>query len=242
MLGRDFEKQMESVIRLFLPLFVAILLGLAPHEPALAFDGHDGGFDGAWDNDHDGGEDAASHDGDEGGENSHAGHDGAEGQSHHGQNAPHHEHHPTDRDDDARHHEKGHEKGHHHGHAWPIWAPASGFGSGFGLGLGGLGLGGFGGPGFGAFGYGTPYYPSGYYDSRPAYNPLLYPPLIFQSAPPPAYIQKQNAAQPVTGAQPGYWHYCREPEGYYPQVQECPDGWEPVAPQAPEVSVPDSRK
>jgi coproporphyrinogen III oxidase-like Fe-S oxidoreductase len=57
------------------------------------------------------------------------------------------------------------------------------------------------------------------------------------------YIQKQETAgagtgAAGTGAQPGYWHYCREPEGYYPQVQECPDGWETVAPQTPD----DNRK
>jgi hypothetical protein len=25
-----------------------------------------------------------------------------------------------------------------------------------------------------------------------------------------------------------YWYYCRDPEGYYPHVAQCPRGWEPV--------------
>ena len=37
--------------------------------------------------------------------------------------------------------------------------------------------------------------------------------------PPPAY------APP-----PRYWYYCREPEGYYPNVRSCPDGWMKVVP------------
>jgi hypothetical protein len=28
-----------------------------------------------------------------------------------------------------------------------------------------------------------------------------------------------------------YWHYCRNPEGYYPYVKNCPNGWLQVAPQ-----------
>jgi hypothetical protein len=210
----------EKAKRLFLPCFAMILLGLILSEPALAFDGHDGEFDGAWDSHDDVGDD-----GDEGGEDSHGGQDGAEGQGHHERDGHHHEHRDGQTD------EWRHGKGHHHTNAWPVWGPGWGLAPAFG----GFGLGDFGGPGFGAFGYGAPYYPPRYYD----YPPMYYPPLIPQPAPPPLYIQRQNAtAQSATGAQPGYWHYCREPEGYYPQVQECPDGWEQVAPQAPD----DNRK
>ena len=28
-----------------------------------------------------------------------------------------------------------------------------------------------------------------------------------------------------------YWYYCRSPQGYYPFVGECPDGWIQVLPQ-----------
>lgn len=27
-----------------------------------------------------------------------------------------------------------------------------------------------------------------------------------------------------------YWYYCQDPEGYYPQVQSCPEGWMRVVP------------
>ena len=34
-------------------------------------------------------------------------------------------------------------------------------------------------------------------------------------------------------AQPQYWAYCQNPEGYYPYVQECLGGWVPVVPAPP---------
>jgi hypothetical protein len=36
-----------------------------------------------------------------------------------------------------------------------------------------------------------------------------------------------------TYAQPQYWAYCQNPEGYYPYVQECFGGWVPVVPAPP---------
>jgi hypothetical protein len=45
--------------------------------------------------------------------------------------------------------------------------------------------------------------------------------------------------------QTNYWYYCPDPEGYYPDVEECPDGWQRVAPnywyycQDPEGYYPD---
>jgi hypothetical protein len=30
--------------------------------------------------------------------------------------------------------------------------------------------------------------------------------------------------------QPSYWYYCQNPQGYYPQVQQCPGGWMTVIP------------
>jgi hypothetical protein len=210
----------EKAKRLFLPCFAIILLGLIISEPTLGFDGHDGGFDDTWD-----GHDDAGDDGDKGGEDSHAGHDGAEGQGHHERDGHHHTHQNIDGRTDERHHGKGH----HHTHAWPVWGPGWGFAPTFGgFGVAGFGLGGFGGPGFGAFGYGPPYYHPAFYD----YRSMYYSPVIVPSASPPVYVQRQNAVQSSTGTQSGYWHYCREREGYYPQVQECPDGWEQVAPQA----------
>lgn len=31
-------------------------------------------------------------------------------------------------------------------------------------------------------------------------------------------------------AAPGYWYYCPAYQAYYPYVQDCPGGWQPVAP------------
>jgi hypothetical protein len=30
---------------------------------------------------------------------------------------------------------------------------------------------------------------------------------------------------------PGYWYWCDFYEGYYPDVADCPTGWQPYAPQ-----------
>ena len=86
-------------------------------------------------------------------------------------------------------------------------------GLGYGLGYGGFGYGGYG------YGYG------------PSYSPMAAMP-----APPPVYIQRedmppQDDMQPPGPLPANYWYYCRAPEGYYPSVKSCPDGWEPVAPQ-----------
>ena len=89
---------------------------------------------------------------------------------------------------------------------WPYY----GFGLGYGLG----------------YGYGGywPYYGGYGYDGYGGYD---------YNRPMVVYIQREDDTQEATGAQANYWHYCRNPEGYYPDVKECPDGWIPVAPQPP---------
>ncbi len=113
----------------------------------------------------------------------------------------------------------GHHFGHHH-HGW----------GGFGLGLGlGYGLG-YGYRGFGGYGLGYPGYRFGYGGYYPPY--YAYPPVVAIPSTPPVYIEKQQSAErSATKSQSNYWHYCRNPEGYYPYVKKCPDGWLPVAPQ-----------
>jgi len=37
------------------------------------------------------------------------------------------------------------------------------------------------------------------------------------------------------------WYYCEHPQGYYPAVQQCPEGWRPVTPPPPPLSVPPPR-
>src|SRR5665811_1104167 len=44
------------------------------------------------------------------------------------------------------------------------------------------------------------------------------------------YVYLPTVPQPQTN----YWYYCQDPEGYYPDVDECPDGWQQVAPQPDE--------
>ncbi|MDP1557668.1 MAG: hypothetical protein Q8K59_12310 [Nitrosomonas sp.] len=90
-------------------------------------------------------------------------------------------------------------------------------------------------PGF----YGQGYYGGGYgyYGGFGYRDPFFYPraygyPLpIVVPVTPPVYIQ-QEQTRPVQ-PQTNYWHYCRNPEGYYPYVKQCPDGWLQVAPQPP---------
>ena len=70
------------------------------------------------------------------------------------------------------------------------------------------------------------YYPPAYY-----YGPRAYysEPLAVAPAAPAYYIQQDNAASaPPPG---GYWYYCRELQGYYPQVQQCPTPWQQVPAQ-----------
>jgi hypothetical protein len=75
---------------------------------------------------------------------------------------------------------------------------------------------GYGGYGYGGYGYGG----YGYDDS-----------------PPVVYIQREDETQGTAGEQANYWYYCRNPEGYYPYVKKCPDGWLPVAPLPPTTST-----
>jgi hypothetical protein len=106
--------------------------------------------------------------------------------------------------------------GHHHHH-----------GSGFRVGL-------VVGTGFAA----AAYYPYSYYP-RYYYPPVYtYPaPVVMVTPPaPPVYIEQQPQQQaPIAAAtQPaGYWYYCNNPQGYYPSVQNCPQGWQKVLPQPP---------
>lgn len=52
--------------------------------------------------------------------------------------------------------------------------------------------------------------------------PLFYPrPRYYYPSPPPTYIELPS--------QPS-WYFCPDANGYYPQVQECPGGWQQVLP------------
>lgn len=107
--------------------------------------------------------------------------------------------------------------GHGGGHYGGGWGHGhGGYYSGFGLGLG--------------LGYGLGYYGAPYYSPYYTYpHPHFYPPAVIAvPATPPIYIQQ---VPPVTQQYPpGYWYYCSHPEGYYPYVKECPQGWQQVEP------------
>jgi hypothetical protein len=57
------------------------------------------------------------------------------------------------------------------------------------------------------------FYPSPYF---------YYPPPVYYDPPAPVYIEQQP-----------YWYYCPEAAAYYPYVNECPGGWQPVVPSTP---------
>jgi hypothetical protein len=109
----------------------------------------------------------------------------------------------------------GHYGGHYGGYYNGGYYGHSGYYSGIGLGLG-LGY------GLGYLGQG--YYGGGYYG---------YPSTTIVTVPvtPPVYIQQ---AAPVIQQNPsGYWYYCNSPQGYYPYIQQCPNGWQQVEPTPP---------
>lgn len=88
-------------------------------------------------------------------------------------------------------------------------------------------------PGYypGPYPYSSWYYPPYYY------SPYYYPPAVVTvPAEPPVYIERGEAAEPAPQAS-AYWYYCADPQGYYPNVGQCPGGWQAVPPRMP--SAPD---
>jgi len=85
------------------------------------------------------------------------------------------------------------------------------------------------------FYFGAPLYPYGYgYGYGYPYAYPYYPPAVV-AAPvtPPTYIQQAPQAPTAQQSQTAYWHYCNDPQGYYPYVKECPGGWQLVEPTPP---------
>lgn len=67
----------------------------------------------------------------------------------------------------------------------------------------------------------------------PAYPWYWYPPSYY--TPPVIVEQPQMYIQqaPAPPAPEAYWYYCQSAQGYYPQVQSCPEAWIKVPPRAP---------
>ena len=80
--------------------------------------------------------------------------------------------------------------------------------------------------GRGAVFVGAPYYGFPYY-YYPAYYPPAYPypPAPYYYPPVTGYVEQAPA-----GAQSD-WLYCPQARAYYPQVQDCPGGWQRIPPQ-----------
>ncbi len=108
----------------------------------------------------------------------------------------------------------GHHYGHHHGHVRGHvgihFGPAAGWSW-------------------------SPYYPYYPYYPGSSYHYQPYPGVVVVPSAPNVYIEQGQAdygrtAQPA----PNDWYYCRKPEGYYPHVRRCPDGWQRVPAQPQE--------
>ncbi|MEW6586055.1 MAG: hypothetical protein AB1442_10655 [Nitrospirota bacterium] len=114
---------------------------------------------------------------------------------------------------------KGHSQGsgHHHGSGGHHHGPDSHFSGSVWIG-----------PGWGAGWWGPPYYP--YYP--PYYSPY-YPPFYPYYSSPPVVIREQPPVYVEPAPQKeeqSYWYFCPNPEGYYPYVKRCPEGWLKVEP------------
>ena len=60
---------------------------------------------------------------------------------------------------------------------------------------------------------------------------VVAPPVYVPSYPAPVVVEPSAPVyqqQPQTAQQS--WYYCQDPAGYYPYVQQCPRGWQPVSP------------
>ncbi|MGB8856681.1 MAG: hypothetical protein WCC58_08440 [Burkholderiales bacterium] len=66
-----------------------------------------------------------------------------------------------------------------------------------------------------------------YYSYAPAYYPQ---PVVVAPAPQVVYVEQAPPVVAPPAAQQ-YWYYCGNPQGYYPNVQACPGGWQKVLPQ-----------
>ena len=62
--------------------------------------------------------------------------------------------------------------------------------------------------------------------------PFDYPPPLAYYYPPPPVAQYVEPDPAPSAPQPS-WFYCPDSQAYYPYVQQCASGWQPVAPQPP---------
>jgi hypothetical protein len=81
------------------------------------------------------------------------------------------------------------------------------------------------------FHFGVPlgWYQPWYYAPPPAY---YYPsaPVVVQPPAPTTYVERSDVVPEGTAS----WYFCRESNGYYPYVKQCPGGWQRVPAQPPQ--------
>jgi hypothetical protein len=78
---------------------------------------------------------------------------------------------------------------------------------------------------------GYPYaYPGWGYPSYPS-TVVVTPPAVVATPPVVTYVERSEQAA-VEAPAAGFWYWCAEPSGWYPQIAECPGGWQPVAPRS----------
>ncbi len=68
----------------------------------------------------------------------------------------------------------------------------------------------------------------------PSFYPYYQPEQRIVIEQPEMYMQPE----PLASEQQRYWYYCKEPQGYYPYVKQCPSGWMKVVPFPPPSSSP----
>ncbi len=72
--------------------------------------------------------------------------------------------------------------------------------------------------------FGSGYWGPGWWGPYP-YYPYSPPRTVIVEQPAEIYVQPAPQAEA-----PRYWYYCKDPEGYYPTVKRCPEGWMKVVP------------
>jgi len=79
------------------------------------------------------------------------------------------------------------------------------------------------------FNFGYPVYAPYYYYPPPAY--YYYPPAVYAPPTPTTYVERSDVAEQAPAQPPATWYFCREANGYYPYVKQCPGGWQRVPAQ-----------
>lgn len=89
--------------------------------------------------------------------------------------------------------------------------------------------------------HGPRYYPPRYVypPAWPVWPPPVYvppavvvpPPVVLTPSPPPVYVERGDVAAADVPPAAGYWYWCADPQGWYPEQVECPAGWQPVLPR-----------